>query len=293
MTRILVTGASGLLGSTVAAEAAVESEVLGTYFTSPIDLDGVDCRQVDLTDTTQYGHLERFDPDVIVHCAALTDVDRCEREPEQAHTYNVKMTENLVALAGSLNARLVYLSTDAVFDGESGRYTETDETNPVNVYGRTKLAAEQVIQQARADSVIVRTSIYGWNVTSGQSLAEWMLAKLRAGSELPAFEDVYFSPIYTGDLTSCLFELASSDVGGVIHVSGSERCSKLGFARTLTDVFDLDDSLIVPTSVDDVDFNAPRGYDLSLSVDLARQRLDCPIPTVRAGLDRMRHEENE
>lgn len=293
MTRILVTGASGLLGSTIAQRWANKSEVAGTYLSRPVEFDGVECLQIDLTDRSQYGPLEQFDPDVIVHCAALTDVDLCEREPKKAHTCNVDITRNLAALASTVEAQFIHISTDAVFDGRDGLYTETDETDPINIYGQTKLAAEQVVTQALPDSVIVRTNIYGWNVTSGQSLAEWMLAKLRAGEELPAFNDAYFSPMYTAHLASCLFELVSADLSGILHIAGKERCSKLEFARRLADVFDLDPSLIVPISMDTVDFDASRGRDLSLSVSRARNQLRCSLPTVRDGLELLKRCENE
>jgi dTDP-4-dehydrorhamnose reductase len=274
-------------------EAAAKNEVAAAYFSRPIAFDGVNCLQIDLTDQAQYGPIEEFEPDVLIHCAAMTDVDLCERNPEKAHRYNVEMTEQLVDLAESLGTRFVHLSTDAVFDGKKGHYSETDQTDPVNVYGRTKLAAERAVQQTQTDNVVVRTNIYGWNATDGQSLAEWMLEKLRTESELPAFNDAYFSPIYTGDLASCLLELAFGDVGDVIHIAGRERCSKLEFANTLADVFGLDAELIVPTSVDEIDFDAPRGRDLSLSVTWAQECLNSPIPTVEAGLKQMKHDENK
>jgi dTDP-4-dehydrorhamnose reductase len=118
-----------------------------------------------------------------------------------------------------------------------------------------------------------------------------MLDKLQAGKDLPAFEDAYFSPIYVGSLATCLLELASTDITGVMHVAGRERSSKLEFAKTLAEVFDLPEQHIVATSVDKIDFDAPRGRDLSLSVQRAAHRLDCELPTVRKGLELMRRDE--
>ena len=293
MTKVLVTGASGLLGSSVVQYCADKCEVVGTYLSHPVDFAGVRCLQADLTDENQYGPLKQFDPDVIIHCAALTDVDQCEQEPQKAYNINVDITRKLVTLADSLGARFIHLSTDAVFDGTEGLYTETDEANPINVYGRTKLTAEQVVTEAQADSIIVRTNIYGWNATDGQSLAEWMLEKLRDGEELPAFRDAYFSPIYTGTLASILFELISRDINGVMHISSPNRYSKLSFAEHLADVFDLNTELIVPTSIDDVDFSAPRGRDLSLSVSRAQHQLNCDLPTAREGLEQLKRDEYE
>lgn len=292
MTRLLVTGGSGLLGSTVARRSAERYEaVMTTYLSRPVDFEGVDCRKVDLTEKTQVQSLAAFDPDVVVHCAAMTDVDRCEREPDTAERYNVGMSKRVARLAAETDARLVHISTDAVFDGESRNYTIDDEPNPVNVYGQTKLEAESAVQKIHDDSAVVRTSIYGWNATSGQSLAEWMLSKLRGGETLPAFEDAYFTPIYTGDLVRCLFELVNSELNGILHVAGRDRCSKLEFANAIAKVFEVDEDLIQPVSIKEIDFEAPRGSDLSLSVKQTRNLLDCSLPGLREGLKNMKHDE--
>lgn len=293
MNRLLVTGGSGLLGSTVATMWADRYEVATTYLSREVDFPGVDCRQVDLTDDDQVASLRRFDPDAVVHCAALTDVDRCEREPRLAEACNLGMAERVARLANDADARLVHISTDAVFDGTGRNYAIDDAPDPVNVYARTKLRAESAVREACEDSAVVRTSIYGWNVTNGQSLAEWMLSKLRNRETVPAFEDAYFTPMYTRDLATCLFELAENDVTGTLHVAGSERCSKLEFAHAIADIFELDDQYITPSSIEDVDFDARRPKDLSLSVERTRDRLDCPLPTLREGLEHMRHDEYE
>jgi dTDP-4-dehydrorhamnose reductase len=292
MTRLLVTGGSGLLGSAVACRGAEQYEsVMTTYLSRSVDFEGVDCRKVDLTDEVQVKQLVAFDPDAVVHCAAMTDVDQCERESDMAERYNVEMSKRVARLAAKADARLIHISTDAVFDGEGRNYTTDDEPNPVNVYGRTKLKAESAIQQIHNDSIVVRTSIYGWNATSGQSLAEWMLSKFREGETFPAFKDAYFTPIYTGDLARCLFELVNSELNGTLHVAGRNRCSKLEFANAISEVFELDERLIQPASIKDVDFEAPRGTDLSLSVKQTRNLLDCSLPGLRGGLENMRHDE--
>ncbi|PSP68597.1 dTDP-4-dehydrorhamnose reductase [Halobacteriales archaeon QS_1_69_70] len=294
MTRLLVTGGSGLLGSTVARQGAERyNTVTTTYLTRSVDYAGVDCRRVDLTDEAAVAALAKFAPDYVVHCAAMTDVDQCERKPETAERYNVGMAENVAKLAAETDARMIHLSTDAVFDGEEGNYTVENEPDPVNVYGRTKLDAESIVQQVHEEVVIVRTNFYGWNMTSGQSLAEWVLSKLRAGETVPAFEDAYFTPIYTEDLTTYLFELLEKEFNGTLHIPGRERCNKLDFARVIADVFDLDSSLVNPSLISDVDFEAPRGRDLSLSPERTEQLLETAVPTLKRGLEEMRRNENE
>lgn len=293
MGKVLVTGGSGLLGGTLVQKWRDEHDIVTTYHDHPVDFADVHCREVDLTDEVQVRALNSLDLDGIVHCAAMTDVDRCEREPGLAETHNVGMAEHIADLAADAEARLVHISTDAVFDGEKGNYTPADEPNPVNVYGMTKLKSESVVKARNSDSVVVRTNIYGWNLTDAQSLAEWMLSRLEAGENVPAFEDAYFTPIYTGDLADFLLELLGNNLTGTLHIAGSKRCSKLAFAYALADVFGYDRDLIEPSSMEDVDFDAPRGSDLSLAVERTREILTRPLPDVKSGLERMRLEKDE
>jgi dTDP-4-dehydrorhamnose reductase len=287
MPRLLVTGGSGLLGSSVATTAAERHEVTATYHSNSISLPGVDCLQLDLTDEQQYDRLPD-ELDAVVHCAALTDIDRCEREPAAAHTHNVEMTEQLLEIATAADARFVYISTDAVFDGTGRFATEDTEPSPINVYGETKRTAEKRVLNSHPDSVVVRTNIYGWTVTEGQSLAEWVLDRIDAAQTVPAFADVYTTPIDTEHLADCLLELVGRDLTGLLHVAGTERCSKYEFAITVAEVFDRDRSLVTESSITEMDFDAPRGRDLSLSVERAASRLDCSLPDLRTGLKRMR-----
>lgn len=268
-------------------------KVATTYLSRKVEFEGVRSIQVDLTDERNYDVLDSFNPDAIVHCAAQTDVDYCERNFDAAITHNVVMTRQLAALASANDAKFVYISTDAVFDGDGRNYSESDEPNPVNAYGETKLRGERVVSESPAESAIVRTNIFGWNVTSGQSLAEWMLEELRSGNTLTAFYDAYFTPIYTESLAPWLIEIATNDFNDLLHVAGSERCSKLGFAVQVTDVFDLPKNLIEPISIMDVDFDAKRGRDLSLDVTRAEELFELPLPTVREGLQRMKADRKE
>lgn len=291
MRRVLVTGGSGLLGSDVARVAARRYDVTATYHSRPVSLPGIECHQVDLRDPDQYDTFVGDDLDAIVHCAALTDVDKCEREPDVARTHNVAMTDHLLEVAADMDARFIYISTDAVFDGEEGFYTESSDPNPINVYGETKRTAERCVLSRPVDAVVVRTNIYGWNVTDGKSLAEWVLDRLRNDRPVPAFTDAYMTPIYTDHLAECILELLKQEETGLLHIAGKERCSKYEFAKAVADVFDLKRSLVRRSSMADHDFDAPRGRDLSLSVQRAGDWLNCTLPDLQTGLERMRQEE--
>jgi dTDP-4-dehydrorhamnose reductase len=291
MKEVLVTGGSGLLGSTVATVIADQYDVTTTYLSNPVSFENTDCIEIDLTDEDQYDVLIDTDFDAIVHCAALTDVDRCEREPDIAYQHNVLMTEYLLDVADKLDSRFIHISTDAVFDGTEKLYTESHDPNPINVYGETKREAEKRVLSSDVDSVVVRTNIYGWNVTDSQSLAEWIINTLRKDETVPGFADAYFTPIYTGHLADCLLELIEQDFTGIIHIAGRERCSKYEFAKVVSEVFNYDNSLVTKGSMLDQDFNAARGKDLSLSVKRAEDKLGCDLPDVRTGLERMIQEE--
>jgi dTDP-4-dehydrorhamnose reductase len=291
MKKVLVTGGSGLLGSTVAMVASHSYDVTTTYCSNPISFENTDCVEIDLTDKGQYDILVNTEFNAIIHCAALTDVDRCEREPDIAYQHNVSMTEHLLDIADKLDARFIHISTDAVFDGSERFYSESHNPNPINVYGKTKRKAEKRVLSSDADSIVVRTSIYGWNVTDNQSLVEWIINTLRKRKMVPGFIDAYFTPIYTGHLADCLLELIEQDLTGTIHIAGRERCNKYEFAKEVGEAFNYDTSFVTKGLISDHNFDAARGEDLSLSVKRAENQLKCDLPDIQTGLERMAQEE--
>lgn len=289
MSSLIVTGGSGFLGRYVVREAADSHDVLATYCQTPFSHPDAQTKKIDLTDPP-FDDLREYNPDSIIHCAGLVDVDECERNPVRARELNVQMTANVTSLAAQTDAHLVYLSTDAVFDGTKAWWSEDDTPSPVNVYGRTKLSGEQTATQNHDTVTIVRTNFFGWTETGKQSLAEWMLETLRAGDELTGFEDVHFTPLYAGDLARYLLALLDKEYTGLVHLAGSERLSKLEFAHELADIFGYSPEPITPIQINDLDFDAPRGRDLSLDVSHAESLLETSLPDVRTGVERLRTE---
>lgn len=285
MATILVTGSSGFLGTYLLKEAAENHRVVGTYHETPITRPGVEAVKCDLTEPP-FEALNPYDFDAVVHCAAMTDVDQCERYPERARHYNTTMTEHVATLASSADASLLYISTDAVFDGTDSKWTEIDTPNPVNVYGQTKLAAERIVQNVCEDALVVRTNFFGWSRGDSQTLAEWMIETLRSGSSVPGFTDAYFSPLYAGHLATLLCRLIDMDTTGLLHLAGNERTSKYEFGQKLAEVFELDGK-VIPSRLAAQDFDAPRGRDLSLDVSKAEAMLGEDLPDVRTSLERM------
>lgn len=293
MDKILITGGSGLLGSNIAKIAISKFDVFATYNKTKVNMKYAHFFQIDLTKKEQLNKIKRINPDFIIHCAALTDVDYCEENPNEAYKQNVLTSVDIAEIAKKIGAYLIHISTDSVFDGTKGNYKEEDIPNPINVYGKTKLEAEQKVLSIYPNSCIVRTNIYGWNVQSKLKLAEWFLENLRNKKEINGFVDVYFTPILVNNLSDAILELYERNKKGIYNIVGSERVSKYEFGVKLAEVFQLDASLITRANVDEFNFTAERPKDTSLDVRKAEKELNTKLLRVKDGLIKFRSlEEN-
>jgi dTDP-4-dehydrorhamnose reductase len=285
-----VTGASGLLGANfvVAAQQRYES-LVAVYHQHVFHIPGVDTVQADLTNGVLINELVQFvRPQWIVHCAALTNVDWCEERLEETWQVNVEMSRNLAAAAQRAGAGIVYISTDSVFDGKVGNYSESDIPMPVNVYAKTKLAGEQAVQSEVKHSLLIRTNIYGWNAQEKLSLAEWILDQLETGQLIVSFYDVVFTPILVNDISEIILDMMEQQLDGLYHVAASEACSKYQFAVQLAGVFGLDEQLVRPASIADSMLHAPRPRNTSLRTDKVSKVLGKAMPDVKSGLRRLK-----
>jgi dTDP-4-dehydrorhamnose reductase len=288
---ILVTGASGLLGGNLVLAANERGlAVAGLAHHHEVRIPGVLTHRLDLTNTNLLEKLLRSLPlRWIVHGAALTNVDWCEDHPAEAHEINVAASGRLAGVARDVGARVLYVSTDAVFDGGGGGgYREEDEPNPVNVYARTKWLGERAVLEAAPDSLVVRTNLYGWNILDKASLAEWVLARLEAGEELPGFGNVVFSPLLANDLADVILELIERRATGVYHAGAADSCSKYDFARHLAQEFGLDAILVRRATLTAAGLRAPRPLNTSLDTGKLARELGRALPTVREGLRRFK-----
>lgn len=286
---VLITGASGLLGANLVLEWLARGwSPTALYRKHAVSL-GVPAFAIDLCDRQRVRELiEKERPRWIVHCAAATNVDWCEDHPTECHQVNVDASRYLAEAAKAVGARFIYISTDAVFDGNGSNYAETDAVCPVNVYAKSKVLAEQVVNETLPESLIVRTNIYGWNLQDKLSLAEWMLKNFEFGTRFQGFDDVIFSPILANDLADALAEMMARELTGTFHVAGSESCSKFAFAEKIAEVFGLDRSLVERSQVDEIPLRAKRPRNMSLNVAKVRQALGHRTPGIREGLVRFK-----
>ena len=222
---------------------------------------------LDLRDFPQIQTIyNQIKPDLLIHCAGLTSVDGCEKEPSLAYEANVKACEN-ITLACSKKIKLVYISTDQVY-GEGEDHSEANEMLlPLNQYGKTKLLGEQKIQEMCNDYLILRTNIFWWNSKPGRvSSAEWILNALKNKDGITLFSDYTFSPISTVCLGKIIMQLVEKDFSGVINVGSSTPCSKYEFGMQLAEEFGLDTSCIRKGIMCEHSFSAIRSNKLDLDV---------------------------
>lgn len=264
--RILITGSCGLLGQELVRilSRVPNYDVLATARgSSPLYSDAsVGYAGLDVTDFRRVKEvMEDFSPHVIVNCAALTRVDACETEREQCWQVNVEAVENLVRLCRNSGTRLIQISTDFVFDGRDGPYREDARPNPVNFYGKSKLAAENAVRQLSPDKwAIARTvMVYGTgNALKHENIALWMLNRLARGSDIRVYVDQYRSPTYVVDLAQGIERLIRYHRSGVYHLSGRECVSIHEFAIELAREFEFDASLIHPVTSQEMERTAQR-----------------------------------
>jgi dTDP-4-dehydrorhamnose reductase len=284
--RILVTGASGLLGLNLALEAAKDHQVFGTVKDHTLRTDAFAVHQTDLLVPGAVEELlDKTQPDWVIHCAALANVDACEANPALARGLNSELPKKLATYVARGGARLVHVSTDAVFDGQRGGYTELDRPNPLSVYAQSKLEGEHAVAEANPSAIIARVNLFGWSLTGVRSLAEFFFYNLSAGKQVMGFTDVYFCPLLVNHLARIFLKMLASDHNGLYHVVSRDCFSKYDFGINIARRFNLNERLITPTSVEQAGLKAARSPKLTLRTDKLTQDLGEPPPDLSTGIE--------
>ncbi len=285
MTKWLVTGAGGFFGANagvflngrVASVGAFRSLSKRSKFGTSIS--------IDLRSGTSINEIVSDErPDVVLHAAALASHEGCESDPALAQLINVESTTHLAQACADVGAKLVYLSTDAVFDGSRRNYTELDPTNPFSVYGETKLLGEQAALAIHDDVLITRTNFFGWSPSGTRSILEFFVNALRSGHQVSGYTDFVVSSIYVQDLLSAIYDLVGSDRRGVVHLGASNALSKYDFGVKVATQFGLDAELISPVAAAVGGHATSRARDLSLDASLAASWLGRSVPTQELGV---------
>jgi dTDP-4-dehydrorhamnose reductase len=286
--KLLITGASGLVGGNAAVLGRETWNVSAAYGSRPFQAAGMSAVRLDLTDARSIRSLvQSLRPDAVIHCAASSKLDECEADKNRTFAVNAESVRVLAGACADSGARLVFTSTDMVFDGEKGRYAETDPVSPINVYGESKCAAEEHVRRFCADHAIVRVAlVYGKPATGGTSFSEGFLKTWRAGKPVFLFTDQFRTPVEVTGLAEALLELAGSSFRGTIHAGGADRVDRYTFGCVLARKAGISAELLKPVSMAGAVLPAKRPRDASLDVSLAGSLLKTRLLGFREGIEK-------
>jgi dTDP-4-dehydrorhamnose reductase len=284
--KLLITGASGLLGINLALETMREHEVIGIdrgkLQSAPFPVRKANFFQRRVFDPT----LDATQPDWVINCAALANLEECEKHPGQARILNTELPRELADACAGRKIKFVHLSTDAVFDGtREDAYTEDDEPNPQGVYSQTKLDGERAVLEAHPHAIVARANFFGWSLGGRRSLGEFFVNNLSEGKNVNGFIDVIFCPMWVNHLSRLLVEMLEKNLNGLYHVVGAQAMNKYQFGVEVARKFGLRESLIAPQSVESSALTARRSHNLWLSIHKLSTALGHEIPDFSTGLD--------
>ncbi len=283
--KLLITGASGLLGINLAMEALREHEVIGVdrgkLKSAPFHVFNTGLISREVIDSI----LDDAQPDWLINCAAMANLDECEENPDRATFINVDVPAQLAQACSERGIRFVHISTDAVFDGEKIQpYTEDDLPNPQGVYSQTKLDGEHAALSENPEAIVARVNFFGWSLSGRRSLAEFFINNLSEEKYVNGFIDVVFCPMLVNDTARLLLEMLQKNVSGLYHVVGAQAMNKYQFGVEIARAFGLKESHISPISVEGSGLTAKRSHNLWLSTHKLSRDLGHEIPTFSTGL---------
>ncbi len=287
--KIGVTGANGMLGKALLSQLSKSNEVFATsrnigLKNKNITWDCFDLTNIDLLQTW----LNKIKADVVIHCAAIIDVDFCEENIDLANELHVETTRAISSYMQLSKGKLIYISTDSVFNGEKLEpYCETDKTYPLNAYAKTKLHGEEIVL-SRDNGLVLRTNIIGWTKKDKTSFFEWLLKNLIEKKPINLFHDVYFSPLSVNELSLIIEKILSSEISGLYNCSSRDTISKYDFGLKMCEIFNLSSLNITSASVDIMNFKASRPKNMALDVTKISSDLEYNLPSVVDSIQSMK-----
>jgi len=291
MKRLCVTGGNGLLGSKILSAAAGNFELLSIdKAISAIPLpQGVRYESADIVDLEHIKAIfAEFNCDYVINTAALTNVDACEDHPDSAFQVNAEGAANVALAAKSINAKLIHVSTDYVFNGNDGPYKESDLPDPISVYGKTKLEGEIRVREIQSRAIIARTMIlYGDSPAGRGDFVTWLVQTLRKGEPVRIVDDQMGNPTWAPELAEALLLLMQNNCQGIFHTAGAEIVSRYEFALKIAAVYGLDSSLI--SAVDSKTFKqkAPRPLNSGLLCEKLFAETGYKFSNLKSSLSKM------
>lgn len=273
---MLVVGGSSLLGYKL-LEKANNFELYSSYNKNSIYSKNTEIIKIDITNKEDCQKIKELKPDIIVNTAALTNVDYCEQFKDDAYDVNVNGTKNLADIAQNLGCKFIHVSSDAVFSGERNAYTEEEEPNPINTYGKTKLESERVASKVSNHLILRPSVLFGWipfkyvqqrdNSIKTMNFALWIIRKLFEKQKLSIVNDQFNTPTLADNLAENIIEMIIKDIQGIFHSSGISCINRLDFSKKLAKKFGYSDSRITPCSSIELKQIAKRPLQSCLNCD--------------------------
>jgi len=286
-TKLLIIGGSGLVGNTLLEYAYPNYNIHFTYNKNKVESNNLESSQLDLLkDGSKIIELiNYFKPHVVVHTAAHPSVDLCETEHNLADALHVDVTKDIADACKETNSKLIYLSTDAVFGGQLGKmYVETDQPNPVNYYGKTKLEAENVILNSSNNNTILRTSVvYGWHKKS--RFSNWIIQSLKENQMVEPHIDQYNTPTLVDDLVKSILKVIEQKISGLYHATGKTCLNRYEFALALAEKFGFNKNLIKPVTSIEKKQIAPRPTSTCLDSTSLEKLINFDFCDIKKGLN--------
>jgi len=272
--KVFITGGSGLLALNWALALRDRYDFILSMHDRRVRLAEANICRTDLSSVKSVlCDLEKWRPDIVVHAAGLTSVEKCQLDENLAHYVNVNLAVNVAKACSILQLPLVHISTDHLFAGELRMQREDAPVAPLNVYAKTKAEAENRVLDACGNALVVRTNFYGWGTSYRQSFSDIIIKSLRLGRQLTLFKDVFYTPIIASELARSVHSLVDLELSGIFHVVSAQRLSKYDFGIRLAEVFNLDSGLIKPGLMVENSSLVCRPLDMSLSSERASKLL--------------------
>ncbi len=286
--KLLITGSNGFVAGSVITHAQDHWEVHGIARSAlPVDHGNVHYHLLDLLDSEKLTELfHKIKPDVVIHAAAIANIDFCENNKSIAEEINVGVTKTIAQLCKEADIKMIHCSTDTVFDGTKGFYTEADFTNPINYYAETKVRSEQIVLSSAAKNIVARLALVMGLLSreKGNSFLFDLIEKLKNNEQVKFAENEIRTPIDVITLGASLVELADNNFAGIIHLAGNTRIDRFNMAKQIAVDMKFPAELIISTNSNSIPDRAPRPNDASMDNSKAKQILKTPMRSLHEGL---------
>lgn len=280
---VFLIGASGFLGQSIFKKCPNSLEMLGSHFQNDRNSTvALDIREKNKMEDI----LINSKCDIVIHCGSLR-IGICEKDPKLAYSINVEGTKNLVEICKKNGLHLIYVSSDAIFDGTAKNNLEQTVPNPLGIFGKTKVESETIIHQNLEDYCILRTSnLFGWDKKQ-QNFAQWIIQELSQNKTIEVISDQIITPSYCPNIAEIILESAEKKINGIYHAAGKESITRANFAEKIAKTFNLNEKLLIPTPLSELNLDMKRGKNCSLDTTKIQSIFKTPILSIDEALSDM------